>query len=173
MRVGNEGSNEWVWSHYEWWIYRWQESRRSWGKLVEVSRCCSEVRLLIIDRLYYYGPGTRFRASRPFDRARSIAFRTFLNHFLCLVWLLCFFFQLSWKHSQCLVMCSSNVGTGKSPDLSDFHPCPSRQSLAIAPGQYIVVLTWAWAPHSKGDIQEEQSISRKRKNVSLDNKKPE
>ena len=29
-------------------------------------------------------------------------------------------------------MCSSNVGTGKSPDLSDFHPCRSRQSLAVA-----------------------------------------
>ena len=28
-------------------------------------------------------------------------------------------------------MCSSNVGTGKSPDLSDFHRCRSRQSLAI------------------------------------------
>ena len=27
-------------------------------------------------------------------------------------------------------MCSSNVGTEKSPDLSDFHPCRSRQSLA-------------------------------------------
>ena len=30
------------------------------------------------------------------------------------------------------MICSSNVGTGKSPDLSDFHPCRSRQSLAIA-----------------------------------------
>ena len=45
----------------------------------------------------------------------------------------CFFFSLLERHSQCLVMCSSNVGTGKSPDLSDFHPCRSCQSLAIAP----------------------------------------
>ena len=31
------------------------------------------------------------------------------------------------------MMGSSGVGTGKSPDWSDFHPCRSRQSLAIAP----------------------------------------
>ena len=36
--VSNERSNEWVWSHHEWWIYRWQERRRSWGKLLEASR---------------------------------------------------------------------------------------------------------------------------------------
>ena len=35
---GWELRNEWVWSHYEWWIYRWQERRRSWGELLEVSR---------------------------------------------------------------------------------------------------------------------------------------
>ena len=39
-----------------------------------------------IDRLYYYGLGTRFGASRPFDHARSIAFRTFLRHFPAPVW---------------------------------------------------------------------------------------
>ena len=49
----------------------------------------------------------------------------------------CFFFSLLEKHSRCLMMCSYSVGTGKSPDWSDFHPCHSgsRQSLAIVPGQ--------------------------------------
>ena len=58
----------------------------------------------------------------------------FWDTFLALVWLwtTVFFFSLLEIHCQCLVMCSSNVGTGKSPDLSDFHPCRSRQSLAIA-----------------------------------------
>ena len=64
----------------------------------------------------------------------------------------CFCFQLAWF--QCVVMCSSNVGTGKSPDLTDFHPCRSRLSLLIAPGQL------SWPELRKGDIQEEKSISR-------------
>ena len=45
---------------------------------------------LTIDRLYYYGLGTRFGASRPFDHgihARSIAFCTFRRHFLGQAWL--------------------------------------------------------------------------------------
>ena len=112
-----------------------------------------------IDRLYYYGPGTRFGASRPFDHAKSGCFlycsealswpRMALND--------CFFFSLLERHSRCLMMCSSGVGTGKSPDWSDFHPCRSLQSLAIAPGQS------SWPELRKGDIQEEQSISRWRK----------
>ena len=103
-----------------------------------------------------YGTGTRFGASRPFDHARSIAFCTFLRHILGSSMALndWFFFSLLEIHCQCLVMCSSNVGTGKSPDLSDFHTCRSRQSLAIAPGQS------SWPELRKGDIQEEQSISR-------------
>ena len=65
------------------------------------------------------------------------------------------------------MICSSNVGTGKSPDLSDFHPCRSRQPLAIAPGK-------SFCPElRKGDIQQEQSIPRSRKNASLVNKEPE
>ena len=110
----------------------------------------------IIDRLYYYSPGTRFGASRPFDHARSIAFCTFLRHFLGVAWLwaTAFFFSLLEKHSRLLVMCSSSVGTRKSPDLGDFHPCRSRQSLVIVPGQS------SWPEHRKGNIQEKQSISR-------------
>ena len=55
-------------------------------------RCAPE-----IDRLYYYGLGTRFGTSRPFDHARSIAFCTFLRHFLGSSMALndCFFFQLA------------------------------------------------------------------------------
>ena len=91
----------------------------------------------LIDRLYYYGLGTRFGASRPFEHARSIDFCTFWRTFLA--WhgfeRLSFFFSLLERHNRCLVMCSSNVGTGKSPGLSDFHPYRSRQSLAIALGQ--------------------------------------
>ena len=117
-----------------------------------------------IDRLYYYGPGTRFGASRPFDHAKSVAFCTFLRHFRGLEWLwTTVFFSASLKDNRCLMMCSSGVGTGKSPDWSDFHPCRSRQSLAIAPGQS------SWPELRKGDNQEEQSISRWRENASLDN----
>ena len=69
----------------------------------------------------------------------------------------CYFFIILENHSRCLVMCSSNVGTGESPDLSDFHPCRSRRSLAIAPGQ-------SSRPELRnGDLQEEQSISRWKK----------
>ena len=69
----------------------------------------------------------------------------------------CYFFIILEKHSRCLVMCSSNVGTGESPDLSDVHPCRSCRSLAIAPGQ-------SSRPELRnGDLQEEQSISRWRK----------
>ena len=109
-----------------------------------------------IVRLYYYSPGTRFGASRPFDHTRSIAFCTFLRHFLGLAWLwaTAFFFSLLEKHSRRLVTCSSSVGTRKSPDLGDFHPCRSRQSLVIVPGQS------SWPEHRKGNIQEKQSISR-------------
>ena len=108
-----------------------------------------------IDRLYYYGSGTKFGASWPFDHARSIAVCTFPRHFLGLAWLwtTVFFFSLLERHRRCLVMCSYTVGTGKSPDLSDFHPCRSRQSLAITPGQL------SWPELRKGDIQEEKSIS--------------
>ena len=35
----------------------------------------------------------------------------------------CLFFSFLERHSRWLMMCSSNVGTGKSPDWSDFHPC--------------------------------------------------
>ena len=43
--------------------------------------------------------------------------------------------------------------TGKSPDLSDVHPCRSRLSHAIGPGQS------SWPELRKGNTQEEQSIS--------------
>ena len=59
-------------------------------------------------------------------------------------------------------MCSSKVGTGKRPDMSDFHPCRSRQSLAIAPGQS------SWPELRKGTI-----YLTPEKNASLDNKEPE
>ena len=113
------------------------------------------------DQLYYFSPGTRFGASRPFDLARSIAFCSFLRPFLGLAWLWTnvFFFSLLERHSQCFVMCLSNGGTGKSPDLSDFQPCRSHQSLAITPGQS------SWPELRKGDIQEEQSISLWRKMI--------
>ena len=67
------------------------------------------------------------------------------------------------------MMCSYSVGTGKSPDWSDFHPfhSGSRQSLAIAPGQS------SWPDLRKGDIHDEQSILRWRKNAGLDNKELE
>ena len=68
-----------------------------------------------------------------------------------------FFFSFLERHSRCLMMGLSGVGTGKSPDWSDFHPCRSRQSLAIALGQS------SWPELRKGDIQKEQSISRWRK----------
>ena len=111
-----------------------------------------------IDRLYYYGLGTRFGASRPFDHARSIAFCSFLRHFLCLecLWTTVIFFHRAWKHSRWLVMCSSNVGTQESPGLSDFHPCRSRRSLAIA-----LDLSSAMVTYIK--LQEEQSILRWKK----------
>ena len=113
----------------------------------------------------------RFGASWPFDHARPEALLSvpFWCTFLALVrlWTTVFFFQLDWKtHSMfgdMLVECWH----WKSPDLSDFHPCRSSQSLAIAPGQS------PCPEFRKGDIQEEQSIPRSRKNASLVNKEPE
>ena len=74
----------------------------------------------------------------------------------------CLFSQLAWKTQLMFgdVLVRSNVDTGKSPDLSDFHPYRSRQSLAIAPVSRLNLTS------ARGDIQEEQSISR----CSLDNK---
>ena len=69
------------------------------------------------------------------------------------------FFSLLEIHRWCLMMCSSCVGTGKSPDLSDFHPCRSGRSLAITPCQL------SWPELRKGDNQEEKSISRWRKTL--------
>ena len=40
-------------------------------------------------------------------------------------------------------MCSSSVGTGKSPDLSDFHPCRSTGLSAIWRCSGSVVFPWA------------------------------
>ena len=77
-------------------------------------------KLGLIDRLFYYGPGTRFGASRPFDCARSIAFCTFLRHFLCLAWLwmTVFFFSLLERHSQ-------------SPELNWTRVTPQHSSVPI------------------------------------------
>ena len=110
-------------------------------------------RLGTIDRLYYYGLGTRFGASRPFDHGRSIAFCTFLRHFLDSSMALndCFFFSLLERHRQCLVMCSSNVGTGKKSRFERLSPLP--ESPVSRNCSRSVVLPWApQGRHSRGTI---------------------
>ena len=123
------------------------------GHQEDVTPLLKELMINPIDRLYYYGPGTRFGASRPFDHARSIAFCTFLRHFLGPAWLwTTVFFQLAWKTGSMFDDVLVQRWHRKKSRLErlKFHPCWSRQSLAIAPGQS------SWPKLRKGAIQEEQ-----------------
>ena len=114
-----------------------------------------------IDRLYYYGPGTRFGASRLFDRARSITFCAFLRHFLCLVWLwtTVLFFQRAWKIQSMFGDVLVQRWHWKKSRFEWLSPLSESPVSRNRSGS--VVLTWPEL--RKGDIQEEQSISRLRK----------
>ena len=86
MRVSNEWSNErQVRSHYEWWIYRRQERRRSWGKLVDVSTMIHSGTLCIqrkVTKFPCFG-GLVFRAQ--FQHFLSAFWRSFFAMLLALV----------------------------------------------------------------------------------------
>ena len=65
------------------------------------------------------------------------------------------------------MMCSSNVGTEKSPDLSDFHPCPGVASLSQSLQVSRLALSSARATFKRNNL------SHARENASLVNKEPE
>ena len=85
--------------------WRWNHYQRSTMWYMHIVGQQFSIRFSSIDRLYYYGLGTRFGASWPFDHAKSVAFCTFLRYFLGIAWLCTtvFFFSLLERHSRCLI----------------------------------------------------------------------
>ena len=77
-----------------------------------------------------------------------------------------YFFSLLERHRQCLLMCPSKAGTGKSPDLSDFT-LAAVASLSQLLRDSRLDLRFARTTFKRNNL------SHARGNVSLDNKEPE
>ena len=120
-----------------------------------------------IDRLYYYGPGTRFGASRPFDcKKRCFPAVLFWGTFVALNGFerLFFFFQLAWKTVD-VWWCAPQALAQEKVQIGATFTLAGVASLS----QSLRVSRLDQAELRKGDNQEEQFISRWRENASLDN----